>query len=100
DAVQVDANGLLDRFGNDHRLAGRLLFRGWVGHFGPLRVISRRTRDGNERRPKVFAQSDEKGSAASRKSEIEVQIVVHRIEIALPDEIEVVALGIERRVGI
>ena len=34
------------------------------------------------------------------KAQIEVQVVVHRMEFATPDEVQILAFGIESRVGV
>src|SRR5439155_6618647 len=87
DAIQVNLDARRRRrsfLGFRLLLRRGLLALGWLG-----------ARD--ERIVQVLTQRNRKRPRALRETEIEVQLVVHRVIVALTDEVQILALGVERR---
>jgi hypothetical protein len=69
--------------------------------FGDLiRRIFEALRLGRERRRKIGAERDDVRPHPAREAEVEAEVVVHGVEHALAEEIQILAFGIEHRLRV
>lgn len=76
-------------------LAGCLLLRGRIGRLRPPGLFTRRLGNGYEGRAQIAAERNEERPSAFWEPEVEMQIVINRIEITLSEKVEITSLRIE-----